>query len=362
MLATAEVEVEQEKSAVILREVGDAIAMFDSDRRIQYVNPAFVALTGFPEDEALGQNLFALLGDDAVGEQDRPSLDAALASGEDWQGEITVRRKNGRLYDAHLTLAPIHDAAGRLQGYVSSHEDISRLKDLDRARSRFLTSISHELRTPATTLKLYANLLRQGVRPEKADEYLQTIDLQADRLGDLIQDVLEMTVLDGGQAVNAWQPVQVASLIDNLLTRFESMASRAEIEFTALPTPADLPVVNGDQARLMQALGELVENALTFTPAGERVTLSAVSQEAEGRSWLVVAVQDTGPGIPADEQEKVFDRFFRGQLADPGHIPGTGLGLSMAQTIARAHGGRIEVRSQEGQGSEFALWLPAVGA
>ena len=359
---TAEVEVEQEKSAVILREVGDAIAMFDLGRRIQYVNPAFVSLSGFREDEALGQDLFTLLGDDVVGEQDRPALDAALASGEDWQGEVTVRRKDGRLYDAHLTLAAIHNAAGRLQGYVSSHEDISRLKDLDRARSRFLTSISHELRTPATTLKLYANLLRQGIRPEKAEDYLLTIEAQANRLGDLIQDVLEMTVLDGGQAVSSWQPVQVSSLINDLLTRFESMALRAEIDLSALPAPADLPAVNGDQARLMQAMGEMVENALTYTPAGEQVTLAVEKQQSKGRSWLVLKVQDTGPGITADEQEKVFDRFFRGQLADPGHIPGTGLGLSMVQTIAKAHGGRVQVRSQEGQGSEFLLWLPAVDA
>jgi signal transduction histidine kinase len=100
-----------------------------------------------------------------------------------------------------------------------------------------------------------------------------------------------------------------------------------------------------------------VQNAIVFTPRGGRVALSIAVVEDADRRWVTVAVQDTGPGIPPEEQERVFDRFFRGSLAEPGHIRGTGLGLSIAQTIARAHGGRITLESGEG-GSKFTLWLP----
>jgi signal transduction histidine kinase len=118
--------------------------------------------------------------------------------------------------------------------------------------------------------------------------------------------------------------------------------------------------VKGDQARLAQALSELVENALIFTPAGGQVTVEAETTKEEGQHWVTIAVRDTGPGISPEEQERLFERFFRGTLAESGHIPGTGLGLSMAQEIMRAHGGRVTVKSQVGEGSTFTLWLPGV--
>jgi signal transduction histidine kinase len=110
---------------------------------------------------------------------------------------------------------------------------------------------------------------------------------------------------------------------------------------------------------LTQALNELVENALTFTPAGGQVTVAAGTTVAEGQPWATVSVRDTGPGIPSEEREKVFDRFFRGRLAESGTVPGTGLGLSIAQEIVRAHGGKVTVQSEVGQGTAFTLWLRA---
>jgi len=136
---------------------------------------------------------------------------------------------------------------------------------------------------------------------------------------------------------------------------------------TAVPLPPDLPVVKGDQARLEQALDEVVENAIVFTSglahsvSGGRVTIQVEAVEGEGATWVTVAVQDTGPGIPPEEQEKVFDRFFRGGLAESGHVPGVGLGLSIVQEIMRAHGGRVEMESGNA-GSTFTLWLLASAA
>jgi signal transduction histidine kinase len=125
----------------------------------------------------------------------------------------------------------------------------------------------------------------------------------------------------------------------------------------ALPVPRDLLPVRGDNARLTQALGELVENAVLFTPAGGRVTIEVKTVEDQGYQWVAICVCDTGPGIPPEEQDLVFDRFFRGSLAESGHVPGTGLGLSIVQEIMQAHGGRVTVESEVGRGSTFTLWL-----
>jgi len=355
---TAEIRDEQEKSETILRSVGDAIAMTDPELKVRYVNPAFTSLTGYPAEEILGQDIHQpVFG--SISNQNRQSLLAALAREESWQGELTVRRKDGRLYEAALTIAPIRDAEGRLTGYVSSHEDISRFKELDRARSQFMTNVSHQLRTPVTNMKLYAHLLRQGTRPDKTERYLQVLEEQAERLGHLVQDFLEITTLDSGQTVTAWKPILLSTMIQDVLTRYQSQSAAACLTLEALPLPPDLPVVRGDQARLTQALNELVENAIVFTSgqAGGRVRLEVETVEDEEQLWVTIAVRDTGPGISAEEQAQIFDRFYRGSLAESGHVPGTGLGLSMAQEILQAHGGRVTVESIVGQGSVFTLWL-----
>ncbi len=353
---TAEIVAEKEKGETILRNIGDAILMTDLEMQIQYVNEAFTALTGYPAAEALGQQVYALMRGE-MPEQTLRSLRLALRKGETWQGEMTARRKDGRAYEATLTVAPVRDAKGQLVGYVSRHEDISRRKELERARNQFITNVSHELRTPVTNMKLYASLLRKKRRPEKTEGYFQVLEEQTDRLSALIQDILEITELDSGQAVMVWEPVSLASVIDNAVTRYQSRAEASGLTLIAGPVPSDLPVVKGNQARLTQALNELVENAVIFTPAGERVTVEVEAVEKDGQRWVTLAVRDTGPGISAEEQAKVFDRFFRGRLAESGNIPGTGLGLSTAQEIARAHGGRVTVESELGQGSTFKIWL-----
>ncbi len=361
---TADIRAEQEKSETILRNVGDAIGMADLDRRIQYVNAAFTRLTGYTAEEVVGRHPNFLLAE-RMPEPDWQSLLVALAQGEEWQGEITIRRQDGRSYDAAVTTAPVRDATGQLVGYVSSHEDISQRKQLDRARRRFMTNVSHELRTPVTNIKLYASLLKKGISPEKTDRYLGVLDEQADRLSHLVQDILEMTALDGGRAGAAWEAVDPADLIRAVVARYSSRAQAAGLSLVARPVPAGLPAVKGDQSRLFQALEEIVENAIRFAPADGQVELEAGSilDQAPGdqQHWVTISVHDTGPGISPEEQERVFDRFFRGSLAESGHIPGTGLGLSIAQEIMQAHGGRVTVESRcvPGQGCTFTLWLPS---
>jgi len=353
---TAEICAEQEKNEAILRSVGHSIVMTDLDNRIQYVNETFTTLTGYTAQDAIGQHLKFLFGE-PMAEQKRQALRLTLAQGQVWQGETSRRRKNGRTYDAALTIAPLRDAEGRIVGYVSSHHDITRIKDLERARSRFVTNVSHQLRTPVATLKTFIYLLRKGTHPEKADRYLQMMEEEIAQLTHLIQDILEMATLDSGRAVVAWEPVSLPIVIGDIVTRFHDQAEASDLMLVTTPIPPDLPVIKGDHAQLFQALKEVVENAIIFTPAGGQVMVDVETVEDEGWSWVTITVRDTGPGISPAEQERIFDRFFRGSLAESGHVPGTGLGLSITQEIVRAHGGRVTVESELGRGSTFTLWL-----
>jgi signal transduction histidine kinase len=209
-------------------------------------------------------------------------------------------------------------------------------------------------------LKLYIQLLQRGQRPEKAEHYLEVLVGQAGRLEALIQDMLEMTLLDSGQALAEWKSVSLSAVIADAVVRCQSQAEASGLKLEAMPVPANFPMVKGSKSRLLQALNEVVENAVTFTSTGGQVTVEAGAVNREGEHWVTIVVRDTGPGISREEQERVFDRFYRGKLAESGHVPGTGLGLSIAQAILQAHGGRVTVESKEGEGSAFTLWLRVV--
>ncbi|MEE8392232.1 MAG: PAS domain S-box protein [Anaerolineae bacterium] len=354
---TAELQAQYAQLDAILRSVGDAILVADQDRRIQYVNPTFTALTGYTEEEVLGEYAGSA-GAGAGSRQIQQAIELVLTEGRMWQGEVIGQRKDGRTYDAALIVAPVRDAEDRLVGYVSSHRDISPSKDLERARSQFITNVSHQFRTPVTTLNLCVHLMQQAELPEKSRHHLQTVEAQITRLTQLIQDTLEITALDSGKAVTTWEPISLSIMIENTIIRHQMQAETSDLALVSMPLSPDLPVVKGDEPRLTQALGEIVENAITFTPAGGQVTVEVKAIEGDDRHWVAIVVEDTGLGISSEEQEKIFDRFFRGSPAESGHIPGTGLGLSIAQEIVHAHGGRVTVESEEGVGSTFTIWLP----
>jgi PAS domain S-box-containing protein len=357
---TAEIRHEKEKSEAILRSVGEAIAMLDLNGRIQYVNDAFTNLTGYQSYGAIGRQASFLLPQETPDRVQAVRLEN-LAEGEIWNQETSFKRKDGTVYDAACAIAPMHDADGKLVGYVSSHRDISRQKELERTRSRFMTLVSHQLRTPVTNIKLYAQMLQHQGGAGKTDRYLQVLREQADRLAELVESILEMTALDSGQGHSSWRPQVLSSLIHNVSARFQDLAGAAGLTLIVNPIPQEIPPVNGDATRLSQALDEVVQNAMQFTPSGGTVVISMEVTIDRPRPWVKISVQDSGPGIPLDEQDKVFDRFFRGRLAESGHIPGTGLGLSIVQEILRIHGGRVTTESSgiPGEGSTITLWLPA---
>jgi PAS domain S-box-containing protein len=359
---TAELEAQYANLDAILRSVDDAILMTDQDMHIRYVNPAYTTITGYTAEEIIGAPASSV-GAAAKSAQDQESIQAAMAEGSTWRGEVTGHRKDGRTYDAALTVAPVHDAEGHLVGYVTSHRDISQSKDLERARSQFITNVSHQLRTPVTTLQLNLHLMQQAEQPEANLHLLQAMEEQITWLAQMIEDTLEMTTLDSGKAVSSWRAVNLMLLIQNTITRYQGRAVESGLMLMIDALPPDLPPIQADERRLAQALNEIVENGITYTPSGGQVGLSVqvVQREDEEGPWLAIRVRDTGPGIPLSEQTRVLDRFFRGSLVEAGNIPGTGLGLSIADEIVRAHGGHITLESLEGAGSTFTIWLPLAG-
>jgi PAS domain S-box-containing protein len=356
---TAEIAAERDNSNAILQSVGHPIAIVDNEEhRIQYVNEAFVNLSGYLEEELLNARIDHLI-EERIFEDYLPALLLAETQGRGWQGDLSVKRKDGRSREVLASIVALHNADGESVGYITSYQDVSRLNALDRARREFIDNISHQLRTPLTTIGLLIDLLHQEESTIPANlNYIQMMRAEIDTLKHLVEDILTVASLDSGEALEAWVPISFPDILEHIATCYQEHASSNGIVFSVRPPPPMLPTVYGDSEQIIRLLSELVENALNFTPVEERVTVETDIVRRNHQAWVTIAVQDTGPGLTSEELERVFGRFFRGRLSASGNTPGTGLGLSIAQSLARAHGGQITVKSQIGEGATFTVWFP----
>ena len=336
--------------------------MTDAQQRVRYVNQAFFALTGYPAADVLGRDIYTLESLAEFASRLRvllPTLqldgDTTATPARRWQGEALTRRQDGRMYETAWTITPLYDVAGGVVGHVFTHRNISQVKKLEQARAQFMANVSQQFRTPLTALKTGVYLLQRAGLAEQQQQQVQRMEVAINWLIQLLQDIETVIALDSGKSGAVWGAVSLSDIVADTILRFQSRAQAAGVTLTATAGPA-MPSVIGDHARLTQALNELVANAVIFTPFGGQVTVTIAAPEP---AWMTVAVRDTGPGIPSEEVPHLFERFFRGQQhVNEGHLPGVGLGLSIAQQIVAAHGGRITVTSTLGKGSGFILWLP----
>lgn len=246
------------------------------------------------------------------------------------------------------------DEVGRLA--ATFNEMLARIDGIFRAQQQFVGDVSHELRSPLTAIRGNLDLLRRGAADDAdaRQEALAAIDSESARMQRLVTDLLLLAQADAGFKIRK-QPVELDTILLDVYRLERATAKGVNVVLGQ----EDQALVMGDADRLKQLLLNLVDNAIKYTPAGGTVTLSLV-RDAES---VRIAIQDTGVGIPAQDLERIFDRFYRVDKArarDPlaGSGGGTGLGLAIARWIAEAHGGRLHVESQVGKGSTFSVWLP----
>ena len=265
------------------------------------------------------------------------------------------RRKDGAFYDAALTIAPVYGIDSKISGYVGVQRDISQQKELDRLKDEFVSNVSHELRTPIANVKLYISLLTRG-KPEKYEDYLQTLRREAARLEKLIEDLLDLSRLDLGKTPVALEPTEVGQLAAQLITDRTALAASRDL-LIDYRTTGPLPFAQADPAMLGQVISNLLTNAINYTPAGGAITVTTTPQRRDDQNWITITVQDTGPGIAKKDFPHLFERFYRGETGRKSGAPGTGLGLAISAQIMNKLGGLITLDSQLGEGASFTLWL-----
>ena len=353
----AELESERQRTQAILDSAGEGILLLNTEQEIQYLNPAVERLTGQKAAEMLGHELRIWISG-LTPHSVMTDLDNHIRRGEVWQGEVINRRKDGSVYDVALTINPLKDTEGRVVAYVAIQHDITHLKELDRLKDQFVTRIGHELRTPVANVKLYLGLLEHG-KPEKHEQYLQTLRRETERLQKLVNGFLEISEWDTSTEPVHLMIVDLNPLLADLWADRTALAAERGLSLETNIDPA-LPPALANQALVLHIASNLIANALDYTPRGGRLTLSTAARSKLDRSWVTFCVQDSGPGIAPAEALHLFERFYRGKAADSFAVPGAGLGLAISKVIVEKLGGFITVESPSaigGGGAAFIVWL-----
>ncbi len=287
-------------------------------------------------------------------------VDEGNANVQDW----TYRRGDGSTLRVRVAITARHDAAGDVEGYLYVATDVTGERRQARMKDEFVNLISHELRTPLSSILGYVELISDDdVHPLSAEQskYLATVERNAQRLLRLVSDLLFTAQVESGKFALQECDVDLQTVVSASLESAKPVAEARDVR-VVLSHPATAPHVWGDPTRLGQAVDNLVSNAIKFTPPGGRVaiTLSTAAGDDQERELALISVSDTGIGIPADEIDRLFSRFFRASTATQFAVPGVGLGLTITQAIAIAHHGSIRVASTVGEGTTFTFALPLV--
>ena len=230
-----------------------------------------------------------------------------------------------------------------------------KLQDLDRLKSEFLSVVSHEFRTPLTTIKAFIELviMKPDLSDQRKAKLLATINSESDRLTRLTSDLLDLARFEAGSVRWRIEPLSLADVIQESLASMGQLSENKGLIVTTDLAPG-LPQLRGDRDRIVQVITNLLSNAVKFTPRGGAVHVAARNDP----SGIIVEIRDTGTGIPEEELDRIFDKFHRASVIGADAIEGTGLGLSIARQIVEHHGGRIWAQNNPGAGSTFSFLLP----
>jgi two-component system phosphate regulon sensor histidine kinase PhoR len=354
-------EEERRRLAAVLEGLTEGIVLLDRYGRVLLANPVAQALWPRLAPRLHGRHQIELFQDAAC---DR-ALSEAMASGRPREAEITrpgPPRRHWRVrvlplgphQAPELQVAPPPPEEGAA-GALVVLQDITQERALERTRRDFVANVSHELQTPLTSVRGYAEtLLREDLTPEQRRRFLGHILREADRMAALVRDLLALAELEAPRWVQA-TPVRMDELAREVAAAEGGFAQQRRVDLRVEAEPA---VVLGRAEELRRAVDNLVRNALAYTPAGGRVQVRVRRVGAE----VHLEVEDTGIGIPAEHLPRIFERFYRVDRGRSRETGGTGLGLAIVKHTAEGHGGQVRVSSTVGQGSTFVLVLPAAQA
>ncbi len=351
---------ERTRLNAIIENSGDGVMILGADRTIRAWNKTLTGMTGVPAEEAIGRHCYEVLN-----LHNRQGVSVCHT-----QCPLVKPPDDGRLYAEGYTqradgikvaladnYSPQYDEEGNTVSVIANVRDVSRLREAEELKNTLLSVISHELKTPVSIIKGYAStLMRQDANWDKGTltEGLSIIEEEADKLNELINNLLDASRLQAGGLKLQFSYVDLTSMAEKVVEKFRPQTDQHTF---SLDFPPDFPPVRADYERIREVLSNLVSNAIKYSPGGGLIRVGGWVEEDQ----VGIFVSDEGIGIPASEQERIFERFARVDNSLTRQMPGAGLGLFLVKAVVEAHGGRVWVDSRPGHGSTFNFTLPING-
>jgi len=331
-----QVRSEKMKTERILHEIDDGVIVLDQNGKTIMINPA-ARLMLMKEDHKEPENA-------AADCHEYSDIEKVLL---DNFGNSNLKAKS----------FPLRDNEGLLLGKIIVIHDVTHYMEVDRLKSEFVSHVSHELKTPLTSIKGYVDNLRDrivGDLNERQEEYLERVGKNTDRLIRMIDDLLNISRIESGKMTLNFSNLIMSELIEEVSRGLRPLATQKKIEMSFMKSDGDDHVM-ADRDKIEQAVINLVNNAILYTPPGGKVMIYMEHDQG----YIKTCIRDTGVGIPTEEQPLIFDRFYRLEKDSILEPRGTGLGLYITRNVIEMHGGKIWVTSEVGKGSEFTFTLPA---
>jgi two-component system phosphate regulon sensor histidine kinase PhoR len=350
-----EVLEEKEELESIIESVYAGLIMVNNAGRIMQMNASARAMLGIRNGDLLGKTYHEIIRNDRVRQILRTSVEESSELAEEISLPSPSDGDEEKIYQVQSAMVRGEDQ--QPIGVVAIFNDITEIRSIERMKTAFVSTVSHELRTPLTSIKGFISTLLADEDGDYYDqetqrEFYHIIDMECDRLTRLISDLLNVSRIESGHALDLNpKPVNLAQLIEKVVTVQRSYTDKHEFVVDIGP---GLPLIVADEDKVDQILTNLTNNAIKYSPRGGRIKISAAANGGAAR----VSISDEGMGIPKEHLPKVFDRFHRVDNRDTREVGGTGIGLYLVKHLVEAHGGRIWVESEVGKGSVFTFDLP----
>lgn len=358
------------KSEIVINAIGDGVIAVDGQGIIQLINPAAQTIIGWPKQDALTLNYRSILKlvnpDGTDVEPSSDPIEQVLNSNQQIRSNnLTLMTKTGKKIIVSLMVSPVGDIGS---GAIAVFHDVTKERAEEREQAEFISTASHEMRTPVASIEGYLGLALNPQTAQidvRARDYILKAHASAEHLGHLFQDLLDVSKADDGRISNNPKVVNIIKFTNDILQGLEKKAQEKGLDIIFKPIPkntigkviAPEYSVNSDNDHIREILNNLVENAIKYTQRGE-ILIDVTGDEDR----VVISVKDSGIGIPAEDLPHLFQKFYRVDNKDTREIGGTGLGLYLSRRLAELMGGRIWVESIYGSGSTFFLELPRVSS
>ena len=352
---------ELEKFKLAVDNTTDNVIITDPEGIVIYANRSVEKITGYRPEEAIGKKSGALWKSPMPVEYYQKMWDTIKKQKKTFTSEIQNKRKNGEVYTALISIYPILDKNGEIEFFVSVERDITKEKEVDKAKTEFVSLASHQLRTPLTAINWYIEMLQSkdvGVLNDKQNEYFSEIYKGSRRMVELLSDLLNVSRLETGRLKIEPISTDLKVFIQEVCKELQPLVLEIGCHLS-LKLPEELPKVNVDQVLLRQVISNLLTNAIQYSGA-KKAGQVIVSLDVSPKEYII-SVKDNGIGIPKEVQSRIFEKFFRADNAHEIMADGNGLGLYLVKQIIDAFGGSIRFDSEAGRGAVFYVTIPLEG-